>query len=714
MHLKSIKTKIVFMAGFCLLITVTILVGIQIFAQVNSNTKMTSEIQSLINKQTKQMLLSVAQREAGKIKSKFEENITSARTIADAFKAVRESSENGKNFDLRTAFSNILLTVLKHNTDFLGAYSAWEPNALDGEDALHAGETETGHDASGRFITYWNRDETGKIARQALVGYEDTSLHPNGVRKGGWYLTPREENRESVLDPFPYIVQGKQEWLTTMSVPIEVDGKFLGIGGTDLRLDFVQKLCKEVSASLYDGKAMAMVVSNLGIVVADSQDAKSIGRPLKEVFSGDWQTLVGNIQAGKPVIEMDEGSELVKVLAPIELGRTGKPWAILLQVERDIVFSDAMALEADMTASLRDDSTISVMTGLALALLGCTAIWFLTGGIVGPIRKAVTFSEKIAKGDFIDNSIDIVNKDEIGALAGTLKGMADRLKGVVLEVQKASESVAAGSVELSSSSQTVSQGATEQAASIEEITASMEEMSANISQNAENASETDQLARKAAEDARESGKAVALTVDSMKSIADKISIVEEIARQTNLLALNAAIEAARAGEHGKGFAVVAAEVRKLAERSGHAAAEISELSSSSVQVAEKAGSMLNQLVPDIERTASLVQEIAAASDEQNSGANQINNAISQLDTVIQQNASASEEMASTSEELSSHGQHLIELMGFFHVDDGYGHRGTTVSVKKSTLALPSSKGTQAGKRGVGLDMGPVDEDFERF
>ena len=495
-----------------------------------------------------------------------------------------------------------------------------------------------------------------------------------------------------------------------------------------MRLDFVQKLCQDVAASLYDGKAKAMVISNLGIVVADSANAKAIGRPLKEIDTGGWQTLVENTQAGKPIVEIDESADLIKVLAPIELGRTGKPWAILIETKWSIVFADAIQLENDMSENIRSESVFSVVIGFGLALIGCGAIWFLAGGIVRPIRKAVAFSEKLARGDFIDNSIDISNKDEIGVLAATLKDMADRLKGVVLEVQQASESIAAGSAELSSSSQTVSQGATEQAASIEEVTASMEEMTANISQNAENARETDQLARKAASDAHESGKAVSLTVNSMKSIADKISIVEEIARQTNLLALNAAIEAARAGEHGKGFAVVAAEVRKLAERSGHAAAEISELSSSSVEVAEKAGSMLERLVPDIERTATLIQSIAAASKEQNTGATQINHAINQLDSVIQQNASASEEMASTSEELSSHGQHLTQLMAFFHVDDGHGRGGRTVRVKsKPAAALPQAKASDVERRakdrsnnagistgGIGLDMGSDEGDFERF
>jgi methyl-accepting chemotaxis protein len=215
----------------------------------------------------------------------------------------------------------------------------------------------------------------------------------------------------------------------------------------------------------------------------------------------------------------------------------------------------------------------------------------------------------------------------------------------------------------------MSQGTTEQAASAEEASSSIEEMNATIKQNADNASQTEKIALKSAADAEESGKAVTEAVTAMKEIAGKISIIEEIARQTNLLALNAAIEAARAGDHGKGFAVVAAEVRRLAERSQAAAGEISKLSASSVQVAELAGSMLLKLVPDIQKTSELVQEISAASKEQAGGADQINLSIQQLNQVVQQNAGAAEEMSSTAEELSAQAEQLQETIMFFKLDD---------------------------------------------
>jgi methyl-accepting chemotaxis protein len=246
--------------------------------------------------------------------------------------------------------------------------------------------------------------------------------------------------------------------------------------------------------------------------------------------------------------------------------------------------------------------------------------------------------------------------------------MIEKLREVVTSVMSSADNVGTGSQELSASSEQMSQGATEQAAAAEEASSSMEQMSSNIKQNADNAQQTEAIALKSATDAQAGGEAVTKTVAAMKEIAGKISIIEEIARQTNLLALNAAIEAARAGEHGKGFAVVASEVRKLAERSQAAAAEISDLSASSVSVAETAGNMLSRMVPDIKKTAELVQEISAACREQDCGAEQINKAIQQLDQVIQQNASSAEEMASTSEELASQAEQLQSAISFFRIN----------------------------------------------
>jgi methyl-accepting chemotaxis protein len=287
--------------------------------------------------------------------------------------------------------------------------------------------------------------------------------------------------------------------------------------------------------------------------------------------------------------------------------------------------------------------------------------------VVTPLTVAGECINRISKGD-ISGKITQAYNGDYGLLMQSINALIDNLARFATEVQEAASQVASGSDESSASAQSMAEGASEQASSTEEASASMEEMSANIKQNADNAGQTEKIARQSSVDAQASGEAVGRAVSAMQTIAEKITIVQEIARQTDLLALNAAVEAARAGEHGRGFAVVASEVRKLAERSQTAAAEISTMSSQTVKAAQQAGEMLTRLVPDIKKTAELVQEISAACREQDVGADQINQAIQQLDKVTQQNASASEQMSATSEELSAHAERLQASVAFFQLD----------------------------------------------
>jgi methyl-accepting chemotaxis protein len=346
--------------------------------------------------------------------------------------------------------------------------------------------------------------------------------------------------------------------------------------------------------------------------------------------------------------------------------------------------------------------------------------------LIVAMNDITTAAEEIADGDLTVVLRERSAKDKLmQALASMVAGLTrtvSDIRAIAGEVSSASQSISTASVQ-------VSNGATAQAASAEEASSSMEQMVSNIKQNAENAQQTNKIATKSAKDAQESGKSVLEAVAAMKEIASKISIIEEIARQTNLLALNAAIEAARAGEHGKGFAVVAAEVRKLAERSQKAAGEINQLSGTTVKVSEKAGEMLDKLVPDIQRTAELVQEITAASKEQDTGAEQINKALQQLEKVIQQNASASEEMASTTEELTGQSDQLVSALGFFRTgDDGHAspqqakaQRHTTAAPQRVTR--PNGHSVPAGlkavaKSGVSLRLKDKEDDldkgFERY
>jgi methyl-accepting chemotaxis protein len=360
---------------------------------------------------------------------------------------------------------------------------------------------------------------------------------------------------------------------------------------------------------------------------------------------------------------------------------------------------EILAEKADNATDLEYASarTMLIAIGVVGTVLALLLGYIISQMIARPLVAASSLITAVAGGD-LRSTVEVTSKDEVGQMLTAVNHMVENLRKTVSSVAASATNVASGSEEMNSTSQELSQGATEQASAAEECTSSMEQMTSSVQQNADNATQTEKMAVKAAEDAASSGKAVTQTVHAMKEVAEKISIIEEIARKTDLLALNAAVEAARAGEHGKGFAVVASEVRKLAERSQVAAAEISRVTSEGVKTADSAGQLLARLVPDIQKTSQLVREIAAASAEQSTGAAQVNKAMQQLDQVIQQNASASEEMAATAEELSAQAEIMQSAISFFKLDDD--QRAGAPAATPRAARLPQRSKTAARKTPV--------------
>jgi methyl-accepting chemotaxis protein len=446
---------------------------------------------------------------------------------------------------------------------------------------------------------------------------------------------------------------------------------------------------------------------------------------IERVYEGDYLVKYEELKKIKSeILTTTNNQKLAELSSQLQRlsEETDQPFNSMTGKLKDLETTNRKVLQNSLQES-KNQTSRSLIFSAVMFLIGISFVVMIgiliIRAITKPLEKSVEFAKSISSGD-LTVKLEIYQKDELGELASALNSMIERLHEIVLNIRTGTDRIAIASSRISHNSQQLSEGVNQQSSSTEEVSSSMEEMAGNIQQNTGNAQQTERISKKAADSMTEMGKIGKDSLDSIKTITQKITIINDIAFQTNLLALNAAVEAARAGEHGRGFAVVAAEVRKLAERSKQAADEIDNLSRNSLKITEDSKRLLDALVPEIQKTSQLIQEIASASIEQSAGTDQINAAIQQLNTVTRQNAASSGEMANSSEELSSQADNLRNAVAFFKLDDRRTISVKSHVLKKSPIERKQNKTEVPRIRKIlpvkpGLLIPPVaDSDFENF
>jgi methyl-accepting chemotaxis protein len=659
-NIHSVKFKIISLSAVCVLAATGALVGYGIYSAAQTSNYVSGSVENLLERLSQESLQRLASTQAGIVQTEVDSAFNAARNMARALEVVASKPGlDGSPMDQRRAQLNaVLLGVLKDNPRFNGTYSAWMPGALDGNDDGFTGRKDIGSDATGRALPYWTRDADGKIALQPLVEYDSRDLHPNGVMKGGWFIGPQTDGKESILAPLPYIVQGKPVFLATMSVPITLGGVFAGVAGADFDLSFVQTLAEKVDASIYDGKGTVSIVTNAGLVVASSAKPQAIGGAFGTI-EPDAANDMTILRDGQSVVKVDAGQDLLKVYAPVALGRTGATWSLIISVPQALVMAEALSLRDALQERTEIDLFWQVVSAISVTVLALVAMTFVASGVSGPISRLTAALRRMASGEHVAEIAGADRKDEIGDISRAVDqirlGIEEKARQQALDVEasrlhqdeerratmlKLAEGfenamgevvngVGSASTQLSGAAQTMTSAtervagetgtaaaASEEAASnVQTVASAAEELASSIAEIKRQVDDSARVAAMAASEADSTATKVRALSASAGKIGQIIDLIRSIAGQTNLLALNATIEAARAGDAGKGFAVVAIEVKQLAEQTAQATAEI-EAQITEIQAATASSSTAIVVITDVIGQINAIAGTIAASVEQ--------------------------------------------------------------------------------------------------